>query len=141
MPPTPDSSPLDFKEMRRKADECARHAPAGAFARFEQLREQIDVNVPIVSALIERDHDGEKEILVQTHWKPDRDPHYTHCLSRRNLCGGMHFRLTVRAFFLEFRKFQHVEFGSLMRLAGFWAKLTTDSPSNLQVRAERHHKH
>lgn len=50
-------------------------------------------------------------------------------------------QLTVRAFFLEFRKLQHIEFGLLIRFDGFWAKLTADSPSNLQVRAGRHHKH
>jgi len=88
MPPTPDSSPPDFDEVRRKADEFAREAHADAFARFEQLREQTDVNVPIVSAIIERDHDGEKEILVQTRWKPDRDPHYSGTLEIP--AGGMH---------------------------------------------------
>jgi 8-oxo-dGTP pyrophosphatase MutT (NUDIX family) len=88
MPTTPDSSPLDFEEVRRKADEFARHTHADAFARFEQLREQTDVNVPIVSAIIERDHDGEKEILVQTRWKPDRDPHYSGTLEIP--AGGMH---------------------------------------------------
>lgn len=77
MPPILDNSSPDFEEVRRRADEFARHAHADAFARFEQLREQTDVNVPIVSAIIERDRDGEKEILVQTRWKPDRDPHYS----------------------------------------------------------------
>jgi 8-oxo-dGTP pyrophosphatase MutT (NUDIX family) len=79
--------------MRRKADEFARHAHADAFARFEQLREQTDVNVPIVSALIERDHAGvkdgeEPEILVQTRWKPDRGPHYSGTLEIP--AGGMY---------------------------------------------------
>ena len=76
MPPTPGMQQPDFEEVRRKADEFARHAHADAFARFEQLREQTDGNVPIVSAIIEREHHGEKEILVQTRWKPDRDPRY-----------------------------------------------------------------
>lgn len=88
MPPTPDSSLPDFDEVRRRADEFARQAHADAFARFEQLREQTDVNIPIVSAIIERDHDGEKEILVQTRWKPDRDPHYSGTLEIP--AGGMH---------------------------------------------------
>jgi len=47
-----------------------------------------DVNVPIVSAIIERDRDGEKEILVQTRWKPDRDPHYSGTIEIP--AGGMH---------------------------------------------------
>jgi len=88
MPPTPDNSSSDFEEVRRRADEFAREAHADAFARFEQLREQTDVNVPIVSAIIERDRDGEKEILVQTRWKPDRDPHYSGTLEIP--AGGMH---------------------------------------------------
>jgi 8-oxo-dGTP diphosphatase len=67
----------DFEDVRRQADEFARHAHSDAFTRFEQLRQQTDVNVPIVSAIIERDHGGEREILIQTRWKPDRDPHYS----------------------------------------------------------------
>jgi 8-oxo-dGTP diphosphatase len=33
--------------------------------------------VPIVSAIIERQRDGEVEVLVQTRWKPDKDPKYS----------------------------------------------------------------
>ena len=88
MTPTPDMNYPDFNEVRRRADVFARHAHADAFARFEQLREQTDVNVPIVSAIIERVYDGEKEILVQTRWKPDRDPHYSGTLEIP--AGGMH---------------------------------------------------
>ena len=88
MPPILDSSLPDFEDVRRKADEFAREAYADAFERFEKLREQTDVNVPIVSAIIERDRDGEKEILVQTRWKPDRDPHYSGTLEIP--AGGMH---------------------------------------------------
>lgn len=33
--------------------------------------------VPVVSVLIERLHDGEKQLLVQTRWKPERDPVYS----------------------------------------------------------------
>ena len=32
---------------------------------------------PIVSAIVERERDGETEILVQTRWKPRRDPKYS----------------------------------------------------------------
>lgn len=33
--------------------------------------------VPVVIAIIERQHEGETEVLVQTRWKPDKDPKYT----------------------------------------------------------------
>ena len=33
--------------------------------------------VPIVLAIIEREHNGETEILVQTRWKPEKDPKYS----------------------------------------------------------------
>ncbi len=36
--------------------------------------------VPIVLAIIEREHEGETEILVQTRWKPDKDPKYSGAL-------------------------------------------------------------
>jgi 8-oxo-dGTP pyrophosphatase MutT (NUDIX family) len=36
--------------------------------------------VPIVSAIIERQRDGETEILLQTRWKPDKDPKYSGAL-------------------------------------------------------------
>jgi hypothetical protein len=88
MPQTPENSPPDFDEVRRKADEFARHAYADVFARFERIRSGLDVNVPIVSAIIEREHNGEKEILVQTRWKPDRDPLYSGTLEIP--AGGMH---------------------------------------------------
>ncbi len=39
--------------------------------------ENVKVNIPVVSAIIERLHKGEKEILVQTRWKPERDPIYS----------------------------------------------------------------
>ena len=78
----------DFDEVRRKADEFARTAYADVFARFERLRSGLDVNLPIVSAIIEREHNGEKEMLVQTRWKPDRDPLYSGTLEIP--AGGMH---------------------------------------------------
>jgi 8-oxo-dGTP pyrophosphatase MutT (NUDIX family) len=87
MPP-PESSQPDFDEVRRKADEFARQAYADVFARFERLHSGLDVNLPIVSAIIEREHNGEKEILVQTRWKPDRDPLYSGTLEIP--AGGMH---------------------------------------------------
>ena len=35
---------------------------------------QLQYAVPIVSAIIERERNGEIEVLVQTRWKPDKDP-------------------------------------------------------------------
>src|SRR5262245_13597407 len=88
MSPTPESTQPDFTDVRRRADEFARQAYADVFARFERIRSGLDVNVPIVSAIIEREHQGEKEILVQTRWKPDRDPLYSGTLEIP--AGGMH---------------------------------------------------
>ena len=88
MPQTPESSQPNFDDVRRKADEFARQAYPDVFARFERLRSGRDVNVPIVSAIIEREHDGEKEILVQTRWKPERDPQYSGTLEIP--AGGIH---------------------------------------------------
>lgn len=36
-----------------------------------------ETNIPVVSAIIERVRDGKTEILVQTRWKPERDPIYS----------------------------------------------------------------
>jgi len=36
-----------------------------------------DYPVPIVSAIIERERGGETEVLVQTRWKPGKDPKYS----------------------------------------------------------------
>lgn len=37
----------------------------------------LKVNFAFVTAIIERQRDGETEILVQTRWKPDKDPVYS----------------------------------------------------------------
>lgn len=34
-------------------------------------------NIPVVSAIIERIRNGQTEILIQTRWKPSRDPVYS----------------------------------------------------------------
>ncbi len=34
-------------------------------------------SLPVVSAIIERVHEGKTQVLVQTRWKPDRDPVYS----------------------------------------------------------------
>ena len=39
--------------------------------------DDFDVCIPVVSAIIERNRDGETEILVQTRWMPERDPQYS----------------------------------------------------------------
>ena len=39
--------------------------------------DDINVCIPVVSAIVERMKDGEKEILIQTRWKPERDPEYS----------------------------------------------------------------
>ncbi|KKQ27296.1 MAG: hypothetical protein US42_C0011G0034 [Candidatus Magasanikbacteria bacterium GW2011_GWC2_37_14] len=39
--------------------------------------DKLNVCIPIISAIIERQHDGETEILVQTRWKPENDPKYS----------------------------------------------------------------
>ncbi len=36
-----------------------------------------EVNIPVVSAIIERVKNGETEILIQTRWKPQGDPVYS----------------------------------------------------------------
>jgi hypothetical protein len=55
MPQTPDSHQSNFDDARRRADEFAREAYADVFERVEHLwGGGPDVNVPIVSAIIER---------------------------------------------------------------------------------------
>lgn len=39
--------------------------------------EEIIYPVPVISAIIEREREGETEILLQTRWKPDKDPEYS----------------------------------------------------------------
>ncbi|MBI4835967.1 MAG: NUDIX hydrolase [Candidatus Abawacabacteria bacterium] len=34
-------------------------------------------NIPVVSAIIERMRNGEIEVLIQTRWKPEKDPIYS----------------------------------------------------------------
>lgn len=34
-------------------------------------------NIPVVSVIIERVHDGTVQVLVQTRWKPERNPVYS----------------------------------------------------------------
>jgi ADP-ribose pyrophosphatase len=46
-------------------------------AMTPQSPDGIRFPVPIVSAIIEREREGEVEILVQTRWKPGKDPKYS----------------------------------------------------------------
>ena len=46
------------------------------------------------------------------------------------------FGLTVRPFFLEFRKFQLIESLELMRFSHFWGKLAANLPPRLQTADE-----
>jgi 8-oxo-dGTP diphosphatase len=50
--------------------------------------ERLDLNVAFVSAIVERERDGEREVLVQTRWKPDADPVYSGTLEIP--AGGIH---------------------------------------------------
>ncbi len=59
-------------------------SPASVKERLTSL----DVNVALVSAIIERERDGTVEVLVQTRWKPDTDPVYSGTIEIP--AGGMH---------------------------------------------------
>jgi 8-oxo-dGTP pyrophosphatase MutT (NUDIX family) len=37
----------------------------------------VHVDTVVVSAIVERERDGEIEVLVQTRWKPGQDPAYS----------------------------------------------------------------
>ena len=39
--------------------------------------DKLNACFPVISAIIEREHNKETEILVQTRWKPERDPEYS----------------------------------------------------------------
>jgi 8-oxo-dGTP diphosphatase len=54
----------------------------------KQLLESLDVNASIVSVIIEREHPDEIEVLVQTRWKPEKDPQYSGTLEIP--AGGIH---------------------------------------------------
>ena len=48
-------------------------------AKTTEVRDKMEkFCIPVVSAIIERTNaEGEKEILIQTRWKPDRSPKYS----------------------------------------------------------------
>jgi hypothetical protein len=37
----------------------------------------MNINGAVVSVIIERERDGDVEVLLQTRWKPDHDPVYS----------------------------------------------------------------
>jgi len=37
----------------------------------------METNIPVISAIIERNNNGTTEVLIQTRWKPNRDPIYS----------------------------------------------------------------
>ena len=44
---------------------------------LQKTIQSLNLNLSLVSAIIERQHEGETEILVQTRWKPESDPVYS----------------------------------------------------------------
>jgi 8-oxo-dGTP pyrophosphatase MutT (NUDIX family) len=47
---------------------------------MEDARKQLldmNINGTVVSVIVEREHDGDVEVLLQTRWKPERDPIYS----------------------------------------------------------------
>ncbi len=60
---------------------------AGMKTAREKLLE-MNVNGCVVSAIVEREHQGEIEILLQTRWKPHSDPEYSGTLEIP--AGGAH---------------------------------------------------
>ena len=48
----------------------------------------MNINGTIVSVIVERERDGFFEILLQTRWKPERDPVYSGALEIP--AGGIH---------------------------------------------------
>jgi 8-oxo-dGTP pyrophosphatase MutT (NUDIX family) len=44
---------------------------------YKYMPTEHEVNIPVVSAIIERIKNDETEILIQTRWKPEADPLYS----------------------------------------------------------------
>jgi 8-oxo-dGTP diphosphatase len=49
---------------------------------------EMDLNAVVISAILERQHAGKTQVLIQTRWKPDRDPVYSGTLEIP--AGGVH---------------------------------------------------
>ena len=41
------------------------------------IYKRLNINFAVVSAIVERERDGKIEVLIQTRWKPERDPLYS----------------------------------------------------------------
>lgn len=41
------------------------------------MTDTIQLCIPYVAGIIERQHEGELQLLIQTRWKPSRDPLYS----------------------------------------------------------------
>ena len=54
MSPPSESHHPDFDEVRRKADELARHAYPDVVARFERLRRGLEGNAPMDLATVDK---------------------------------------------------------------------------------------
>src|ERR1051325_10520233 len=54
MSPPSESHHPDFDEVRRKADELARHAYSDVVARFERLRRGLEGNAPMDLATVDK---------------------------------------------------------------------------------------
>ncbi len=47
------------------------------FFGYKSNEKKYEMAIPYVGAIIERDYRGRREVLIQTRWKPNRDPLYT----------------------------------------------------------------
>jgi ADP-ribose pyrophosphatase len=50
---------------------------SGEHIMLTQVAETLWFTVPTVSAIIERQHQGRTQVLVQVRWKPEKDPVYS----------------------------------------------------------------
>ena len=57
------------------------------YSELWKTYERLNINYAVVSAIIEREHHGETEVLIQTRWKPETDPVYSGTLEIP--AGGM----------------------------------------------------
>ena len=79
--------------MHREGDQifmCSKHSIENiqTVQEAKHLLESINVNASIISVIIEREHTGDIDVLVQTRWKPEKDPQYSGTLEIP--AGGIH---------------------------------------------------
>jgi len=48
-----------------------------AYQRNMKNLNDLEICIPVVSAIIERTYNGHTEVLIQTRWQPDTDPKYS----------------------------------------------------------------